>query len=78
MRFLSRVRPTVTWNIRLYGHLRGPVSLTPVERLTVEMLLPVLTTNVCRDRGSNPDLTQAMRTLYQLNHLKFLITPCML
>mgnify|MGYP003692190915 CR=1 FL=1 len=37
------------------GHLRGPVTLTPVpERLAVELSLPVFTTNVCRDRGSNP------------------------
>ena len=47
------------------GHLRGPVTLTPVaERLAVELSLPVFTTKVCRDRGSNPDLPQARRTLY--------------
>ena len=40
------------------GHLRGPVALTPAaERLAVE--LPVFTTKVCRDRGSNPDLPHA-------------------
>ena len=46
------------------GHLRGPVTLTPVaERLAVELSLPVFTTNVCRDRGSNPDLPYARRTI---------------
>ena len=39
------------------GHLRGPVTLTPVaERLALELSLPVFTTQVCCDRGSNPDL----------------------
>ena len=34
------------------------MTLTPVaERLAVELSLPVLTTYVCRDRGSNPDLS---------------------
>ena len=47
-----RHRPTV-YN----GHLRGPVTLTPnAERLAVELSVPVFTTKVCRDRGSNPDL----------------------
>ena len=42
------------------GHLRGPVTRTPVaKRLAVELLLPVFTTMVCRDRESNPDLTHA-------------------
>ena len=46
-------------------HLREPVTLTPVaERLAVELSLPVFTTYVCRDRGSNPDLPHARRTLY--------------
>ena len=41
-------------------HLRGPVTLTPVaERLAVELSLPVFTTHVCRDRGSNLDLPHA-------------------
>ena len=47
------------------GYLRGPVTLTPIaERLAVELSLPVFTTQVCRDRGSNPDLSHARRTLY--------------
>ena len=47
------------------GHLRGPVTLTPVaERLAVELSLPDFTTQVCRDRRSNPDLPHARRTLY--------------
>ena len=47
------------------GHLRGPVTLTPVaERLAVELSLPVFTTQVCRDRWSDPDLPHARRTLY--------------
>ena len=47
------------------GHLRGPVTLTPVaEGLVVELSLPVFTTQVCRDRGSNPDLPHARQTLY--------------
>ena len=42
------------------GHLRGPVTLTPVaERLAVELSIPVFTTWVCRDRGSIPDLLHA-------------------
>ena len=47
------------------GHLRGPVTLTPVaERLAVELSLPVLTTWVCRERGLNPNLPHGRRTLY--------------
>ena len=47
------------------GLLRGPVILTPVaERLAVEQSLPVFTTQFCCDRGSNPDLPNARRTLY--------------
>ena len=39
------------------GHLQGPMTLTPVAyRLAVELSLFVLTNQVCRDRGSNPDL----------------------
>ena len=38
-------RPTL-----YYGYLRGPVTFTPVaKRLAVELSLPVLTTEVCRD-----------------------------
>ena len=32
------------------------------QRLAVELPLPVLTTYVCSDRGSNPDLPQARQT----------------
>ena len=47
------------------GYLRGPVTHTPVvQRLQVELSLPVFTTQVCRDRGSNPDFPHARRTLY--------------
>ena len=47
------------------GHRRGHVTLTPVaERLAVELSLPVFTTQVCRDRGSNPDFPHARPTLY--------------
>ena len=47
------------------GHLRGLVTLTPIaERLAVELSLPVFTTWVCLDRGSNPDIPHARRTLY--------------
>ena len=36
------------------GHLRGPVTLTPIaERLAVELSLPVLTTKLCRGWDSN-------------------------
>ena len=52
-------------SLTCHGHLRGPVTLTPVaERLAVELSLPVFTTQVCRDRGSNSDLPHARRTLY--------------
>ena len=38
---LSRATPTVTRDIRFYGHPLGPVTLTPVvERLTVETFEP--------------------------------------
>ena len=43
-------------------HLLGPAKPIPVvERLEVELLLPVLTTEVCPDRESN---RHARRTLY--------------
>ena len=60
------------------GHLRKPVTLTPVaERLEVELSLPVFTTQVCRDRGSNPDLPHASSKLnewtihYELRYLNY-------
>ena len=47
------------------SHLRGPVTLTPVaECLAVELSLPILTTSLCPDRGSNHDFPHARRTLY--------------
>ena len=47
------------------GHLRGTVTLSPLaERWAVELSLPVFTTQVCRDWGSNPNLPNARWTLY--------------
>ena len=47
------------------GHLRGPVTLTPVaDRLAVELSLPVFTIQVCCDRGLNSYLPHARRTFY--------------
>ena len=41
-------------------HLRGLVTVTPVaELLVLELSLPVFTTQVCRYRGSNPDIQHA-------------------
>ena len=57
--------PHLLWHgVSVYnGHLRGLV--TPVaERLAVELLLPVFTNRVYRDRESNPDLPHTRRTLY--------------
>ena len=45
MRVLLRATRTVTRVIRYNGHLRGPVTLTPIaEREAVELLKPVFTT----------------------------------
>ena len=42
------------------GHLRGIFTLTAfAERLAAGLSLPVLTTYVCLDRESNPDLLHA-------------------
>ena len=47
------------------GHLRGPVTLSPIaERLVVKLSLPVFTTWVYSDRGSHPDLPHTRQTLY--------------
>ena len=47
------------------GDLRGPVTLTHnTKGLAVELSLPVLTTLVCPDRVSNPDLPHARRFWY--------------
>ena len=61
------------------GHLRGPLTLTPVaERLAVKLSLHVFTTKVCRDRGSNNDLQACEANLHPLkqqskeNILKFI------
>ena len=44
------------------GHIRGPATLAPVaKRLQMEMSLPILTTLVCHDWESNPDLPKAYR-----------------
>ena len=57
--------PHLLWHGPSLYNLRGPVTLTPVaERFAVELSQPVFTTKVCRDRGSNPDLLHARRTLY--------------
>ena len=55
------------------GYLRGPVTPTlNIERTAVELSLPVLTTQVCLDRGSNPDL-HARRPLY--NYAIMAVSP---
>ena len=61
--------PHLLWHgPTLYNdHLRGPVTVTPItctERLAVELLLPVFTSQVCRDQGYNSDLSHASRTFY--------------
>ena len=46
------------------GHLRGPVTLTPIaERLEVELSLPIFTTSVCRSWDSKTNLPPARRML---------------
>ena len=51
--------------ILYYDLLRGPVTLTPIaERLAEGLSSPVLASWVWSDRGSNPDLPHARRTLY--------------
>ena len=45
VKVLYHVIPTATRHIRLYGHILGQMTLTPVaERLAVELLLPILMT----------------------------------
>ena len=66
---LQRATPTVTQDVRIRGHLRGPGPLTPVgERFAVELSLRVLTTlYACRNWGLNPDLKiVARRMLYRV------------
>ena len=47
------------------GHLRGPVTLTPIaECLALALSLAVFKTKVCHDLGSNIDLPHAKRTRY--------------
>ena len=49
------------------GHLRGPVTLTPIaERLAVELSLPIFKTKVCRGWDSNTQ-TSACEN-YDLTH----------
>ena len=51
MRLLYYKKHATVYN----GHLRGPVTLTPVpKRLAVELSLPVLATYVCRGWDSKP------------------------
>ena len=59
--------PHLLWHgpIAYNGHVRGAVTLTPVaDRLTVELLLSILTILVRPDRVSNPYLLYARQTLY--------------
>ena len=54
-----------------YGHLRGPVILTPVAvRLAVELSLSYLTTRICPDRLTRSPACEAnaLRRLVQLMH----------
>lgn len=45
MKVLYHAIPNVARHIRLYGNIRGQVTLKPVdERLAVELLLPILIT----------------------------------
>ena len=47
----------MTRHVRLYGHLRGPVTLASVaERLAVDLPLPVFTTLVYRRWIRTPNL----------------------
>ena len=57
------------------GHFQRTVALTPVaERLAVELSLPAFVTQVCPDRGSNPDLPHAKQTLYPTPSRRYIIT----
>ena len=62
-------------------HIRGPVTLTPhAEGLLVELSLCVFTNQVCRKRGSNPDIQHTRWTLYlyataAVNNSKYFTTP---
>ena len=56
--------PHLLWHgVSIYnGHLRGPVTLTPIaERLAEELSLPVFATRVCRCWDSNTNLPLAGR-----------------
>lgn len=51
------------------GNIIFLLKFTPVvERLERELTQPVLTTWVCCDRGSIPELLNASQMLYQLIH----------
>ena len=52
---LAKRLPT---DVRLDGHLRGPVTLTPIaQRLAVELSLPVFMTYACRGWDSNTHIS---------------------
>ena len=57
-RGLLSVPHIVTKDIRVYGQLRGHLTLT-AECLAVELSLLVLTTSICRGWGSNADVPHA-------------------
>ena len=53
-RIKQRLQAICDWVSIYNGHLRGPVTRTPiVERLAVELSLPVFTTYVCHGWDSN-------------------------
>ena len=54
VRVLKLSTPTVTGTFVYYGHLRGPLALTPItERLAAELSLLFFTTSVCCGWDSN-------------------------
>ena len=58
---------TMTLDIRLYGNLRWPLTLTTVaERLAVKLPLPFLANQICRERGLKTHFPHARRTLSKL------------
>ena len=60
---------TVTRAYVFNGHLRGPVTLTPIaERLAVELLLPVFTTRSDAAEIRTPNLPLAGKRSNRLRH----------
>ena len=56
--------PYLTWGIPIYGHLQGPMTLTPTaKRLAVELSLPVFTTEVCRAGIRKPNIPHERQKL---------------